>query len=136
MSNYLRNRPFMVISYTYVLKAGQKSNTPGFGQQAEFEPVENMVIVDRVSSKQTRNAELILDLLEQKVILCRDDSLDKEKLFNVFVERHYEEVKAALATWVAQNSDNLEMMRNFLKAQVPVTTSNDETNPDTETKDD
>ena len=36
MSNYLRNRPFMVISYSYVLTNGQKPNTPGFGQKAHL----------------------------------------------------------------------------------------------------
>lgn len=126
MSNYLRNRPFMIISYTYVLKAGQKSNTTGFGQQAEFEPVENMVINDRVSSKQMQKADLILDLLEQKVVKCREDTLDHKKLFNVFVERHYEEVKAALATWVAQNADNLDKMRDFLKGQVSEESNNND----------
>lgn len=126
MSNYLRNRPFMVISYTYVLKSGQKSNTAGFGQQAEFEPVENMVISDRVSNKQMQSAELILDLLEQKVVKCRDESLDQKKLFDIFVDRHYTEVKAALATWVAKNPDNLEKIKSFLREQVPVETTNDE----------
>lgn len=114
MSNYLRNRPFMIISYTYVLAAGQKSNTKGFMETAQWEPVENMVIVDRVTSKQMQHAELVLDLLENKVVKCRDASLDPKNLFDVFVARHFDEIKAALATWVAKDPANLQAIQTFV----------------------
>lgn len=117
MSKYLRGRPFMVVSYTYVLAAGQKSNTPGFGKTAEWEPIENMVIVDRVSSKQEAAAELILDLFENKVILARhiETEEEKTKLFNVFVHRHFGEVKAALAKWIANDPSNLAKVQAFVE---------------------
>lgn len=118
MSNYLRGRPFMVVSYTYVLAAGQKSNVKGFGNTAEWEPIENMVIVDRVSSKQETGAELILDLFENKVIKARniDTQEEKDKLFNVFVHRHFDEVKAALAKWIANDPANLGKVQAFVDA--------------------
>jgi hypothetical protein len=116
VSNYLRNRPFMVVTYTYVLAAGQKSNTPGFGMNAEWEPIENMAIVDRVSSKMEQQAELILDLFENKVVKARniDTEAEKTKLFNVFVHRHFDEVKAALATWIAKDPENLGKVQAFV----------------------
>jgi len=109
----------MVISYSYVLTQGQKSNAPGFGQKASWEPIENMVIVDRVSDKHMQNAELVLDLLELKVIKSRDGSLDSNQLFNTFVNRHFDDVKAALATWVAANPDNLQKVQAFVEAHAP-----------------
>lgn len=114
----MRNRPYMVISYNYVLKAGQKSQTKGFMETAEWEPVENMVIVDRLTNKLTNRAELILDLLGQKVVKCRDSSLDQVKLFDSFVERHYGEVKAALSKWIANNPENFNMVKDFVTAQL------------------
>lgn len=115
MSNYLRNRPFMIISYTYVLAAGQKSNTPGFMQTAQWEPIENMVISDRVSAKQMRSAELVLDLFENKVVKCSDSTIDHKKIFEVMVSRHYEEVKGALATWIQKDPENLNKVQAFVE---------------------
>lgn len=114
MSNYLRNRPFMVITYSYVLAPGQKSQSQGFMEKAEWEPVENMVIVDRVTSKQEVSAELIIDLFENKVVKCRDLELDHDRLIQVFVGRHYGEVKAALATWIAKDPTNLGRVQAFV----------------------
>lgn len=115
MSNYLRNRPFMVVSYRYALAEDQKSQNKGFMETAEWAPVENMVIVDRIKQKQLNDAELILDLLENKVIKCRDNTLDHEKLFKVFVSRHYGEVKEALALWISKNPDNLAKVQDFVE---------------------
>lgn len=115
MSNYLRNRPFMVISYSFVLAGGQKSNVPGFMATAEWEPVENMTIVDRISNKQMTGAELIIDLFENKVIKCADSELDHDKLIKVFVARHYGEIKAALATWIAKDTSNLDKVQAFVE---------------------
>lgn len=117
MSKYLRNRPFMVVHYSYVLTAGQKSSVPGFGADAEWDPVENMVIVDRVSDKHFMKADLILDLFEGKVLKCRDitDEGDRQKLFDRFVARHFEEVKGALSTWIARDPNNLAKVQQFVE---------------------
>lgn len=114
MSNYLRNRPFMVVTYTYVLSAGQKSQARGFMETAQWEPVENMVIVDRVSTKQMQTAELVLDLLENKVLKCRDGSLNHKEVFDRFVARHFDDVKAALAGWITKDPANLQKVQAFV----------------------
>lgn len=115
MSNYLRNRPFMLINYTFVLAAGQKSQAKGFGETAEWEPVENMKIVDRVSTKQMNEAYLVLDLFENKVLKCREDDVDLNKVFDLMVQRHYEDVKVALATWIKKDPTNLLKVQSFVE---------------------
>ena len=118
MSKYLRGRPFMVVTYTYVLTDGQKTNVPGFGKTAEWAPVENMVIVDRVSAKQENAAELILDLFENKVIKASNvTGEEREKLFDIFVNRHFGEVKAALSQWIANDPANLEKVKAFVESR-------------------
>ena len=116
MSNYLRNRPFMVVTYTYVLAAGQKSNVKGFGETAEWEPIENMVIVDRVSTKQMNSAELVIDLFENKVLKANGIETEEERhnLLNVFVSRHFEDIKAALMTWIQKDPTNLKKVQVFV----------------------
>jgi hypothetical protein len=115
MSKYLTGRPFMVVSYTYVLAEGQKSNVKGFGETAQWEPIENMVIVDRVTNKLMQRAELVLDLFEHKVVKCRDNSIDHQQIFDLFVTRHYEDVKAALSTWIARDPENLTKVQSFVE---------------------
>lgn len=115
MSKYLRNRPFMIISYSYVLAAGQKSNVKGFGETAQWEPIENMVISDSVSNKQMQKAELIIDLFENKVVKCRDNTLDHGELINTFVARHQDEVKGALAQWIKNDPANLSKVQAFVE---------------------
>lgn len=106
----------MVVSYSYVLAAGQKSNTPGFGATAEWDPVENMAIVDRVGNKQMQAAELILDLFENKVVKSRnvDSDEEKNKLFNMFVTKYFDDVKVALVKWIAADSKNLAKVQTFV----------------------
>lgn len=116
MSNYLRNRPFMVITYTYVLAEGQKTNVPSFMATAQWEPIENMVICDRVSDRQLQRAELVIDIFENKVIKSRDNTLDHDGLIRMFVSRHYNDVKAALATWVQKDPiANLSKVQAFVE---------------------
>jgi hypothetical protein len=105
----------MVITYSYVLAAGQKSNTPGFMESARWEPIENMVICDRVSDKQFGKAELIIDIFENKVIKTRDDSLGEHELIQTFVSRYYNEIKAALATWIQKDPSNIDRVRTFVE---------------------
>jgi hypothetical protein len=116
MSNYLRNRPFMVISYTYVLAGGQDSRAKNFGENAEWEPIENMVIVDRVSTKQMASAEMVIDLFENKVLKARgiDVAAEQEKLLNMFVSRYFDDVKAALTTWIQKDPMNLKKVQEFI----------------------
>jgi hypothetical protein len=116
----------MVVSYSFVLAAGQKSQSKGFMETAQWEPVENMVIVDRVSSKQEVSAELIIDLFENKVVKCRDADLDHDHLINTFVSRHYGEVKAALAKWIANDPTNLEKVQAFIDRFKPKETADGE----------
>ena len=130
MSNYLRNRPFMIFNYRYTLVDGQKSNTPGFGANANWDPVENMTIVDRVSNRQMNDAELILDLFENKVVKCRDSAIDHGKIFDVMVARYKSDIRAALDTWLRKDPVNIERVNAFIarfakKAEEPVAPKDD-----------
>jgi hypothetical protein len=105
----------MVITYTYVLAAGQKSNTPGFMESAQWEPIENMIICDRVSDRQLQHAELVIDIFENKVVKSRDASINDADLIQTFVSRHYNEIKSALATWIQKDPSNMDRVRTFVE---------------------
>lgn len=112
MSN-LRNRPFLVLSFTYTPAEGQNTRVKDFGKTAKWDPIENMVIIDRMTNKHLDRAELVIDLLEMKVIKCRDNSLNREDLMKVVVARYADDIKRSLANWIAKNPDNLEKVREF-----------------------
>lgn len=115
MTNYLRNRPFMVINYTFVPKAGQNTSAVNFGETAEYDPVESMVIVDRVDNKRLTRAYLVLDLFEGKVIKSREGDVDFSKIFHIMCERYKNEIKQALRDWVKRDPKNQERVNQFIE---------------------
>lgn len=114
MTNYLRNRPFLVISYTFVPKEGQNTSAPNFGQTAEYDAIENMVIVDRVNTKLMNRAYLVLDLFENKVIKNRESDIDPQKVFDFMCQRYRGEIKSSLLEWIKRDPLNRERVNAFV----------------------
>lgn len=112
--SYLRNRPFLIISYMFVPATGQNTSAKDFASKAEYNAVENMVIVDRVSDKHMVQADLIIDLFNQKIVKNRSLPGTAEELTNKFVARYADDVKAALATWIKLDPSNLDRVRNYV----------------------
>lgn len=124
MSNYLRNRPFMVVTFTFVPKPGQNTSMKNFGELGQFDAIENMVIVDRVSSKNLTDSWLILDLFEQQVVKAREvPAEDHQRVFDAYVTKYQQEVKGALARWITQDPTNLQKVKDYVakvEAGIPV----------------
>lgn len=117
MSPYLRNRPFMIISYTRRPAAGQATQLKGWSTSSEdaWDVTENMVIVDRVSRVQMESADVIIDLLNNTTAKNRLGDVSNATIIDGYVKRYYNDVKSAMAAWVADNSGNLEKIRQIAK---------------------
>ncbi len=113
MSNYLRNRPFMLISYAKVPAAGQNSQIKNFGKLGEWDAIENMKIVDRVSTRQLFETDIVIDILEQKVLKNRMGG-SEQTVYEAYIDRYNEDVKGALSGWIGTNPANLEILQKFL----------------------
>jgi hypothetical protein len=117
MKSYLRNRPFMVITYTRRPKVGISTQVKNWSDNTEdtWDVTENMVIVDRISDKLMGEGEVIIDLLNNETVKNRLGSVSDATIIDGYVKRYYNDVKSAMAAWVANNSGNLEKIRQIAK---------------------
>lgn len=117
MKSYLRNRPFMVITYTRHPKAGIPTQVKNWSDNTAdtWDVTENMVIVDRISDKLMSEGEVIIDLLNNETVKNRLGSVSDATIIDGYVKRYYNDVKSAMAAWVADNSGNLDKIRQIAK---------------------
>jgi hypothetical protein len=110
MYKRLNKRPFMIISYSRKLKEAWSVQEG----EDKWDAIENMVIADSVSNTQLQYADFIIDLLNKEVVKNRM-GVDPTLVYQSYVDRYYDDVKAALATWVKRSSSNLDVLQDFLK---------------------
>jgi hypothetical protein len=117
MTDYLRNRPFMLITYSRTPLPGVKTQLKGWGQGGDevWDVNENMIIVDRVSDKHMRECDVILDLIHSRVVKCRIGDVQDSTIVTGYVDRYYNDVKTAMAKWVANDTANLDLVRTISK---------------------
>ena len=116
MSNYLRNRPFMLITYSRIPLTGVATQAKGWQTNEDAWDVnENMVIADRVNSNDLQRSDVIIDLINNSVVKNRFGDAKDVTVVNGYVERYYGEVKAALSRWVSEHSGNLEKIQQIAK---------------------
>jgi hypothetical protein len=113
--SYLRNRPFLTLSYTYVPGKGQDTRQKDFRLTGEYDAVETMRIFDRISDKQMQKCDIILDLFENKFVKCPENDFDTKELFDKIVARYYNDVKEALGEWIKRDPANLERVQRFVE---------------------
>lgn len=117
MSPYLRNRPFMIITYIRRPTTGQATQIKGWSKANDdaWDITENMIIVDRVSQKHLETADVVIDLLNNSTVKNRLGDVMDSTIIDGYVKRYYNDVKSAMASWVADNSGNLEKIRQIAK---------------------
>lgn len=106
MMDYLRNRPFLVI--THVQRPNKKIDTRKAGwstPETEWDVSENMIVVDRIKMHQMNQASVILDLLHGKVVKNRFGENDIA-VFKAYFDRYQQDIVEALKTWGRKNPEN------------------------------
>lgn len=114
MTKYLRNRPFLVISYTRIPNKGSRTHVKGWSQENEdaWEVIENAVVVDRVSDNMLSGADYVIDLLDRTLIKNRLGGSD-ETVAKAYMERYAHDIKEAVTRWVKVNSGNTEAVHRI-----------------------
>lgn len=117
MSNYLRNRPFMIITYSRKPQTGQATQVAGWGAGDEdaWDVTENMIIADRISDKQMQFADVIIDLLNNSIVKNRLGSVADSTLVDGYVARYMVDVKKAMTRWVEEKTGDVEKIRQIAK---------------------
>lgn len=106
MADYLRHRPFMVVTHIQRPAKGVNTSKAGWSNaDTEWDVSENMVIVDRVKTNQMNMASVILDLLEGTVVKNRFGDRNTE-VFKAYFGRYQQEIIEALKTWGLKDPAN------------------------------
>ena len=113
MSNYLRNRPFLVVKYLQTPNAESNTRVKGWGTDGKWDVNESMVIVDRIKSRHQQEATIILDILEGKVIKNRFDEAGDGKVFAYYFERYKDDITKAIQDWARKSPDNLARLKQI-----------------------
>lgn len=110
-----RKRPYMLISYSKVPAANQKTNAANFKNEGEWDAVENMKIVDSISNKNQLYSDVVIDLLNQTVVKNRLGG-DAKVIYDGYVKRYYDDIKDAMSDWIRQSPDNRDALQKFVEA--------------------
>lgn len=113
MSNYLRNRPFLIIKYLQTPNAESNTRVKGWGTDGKWDVNESMVIVDRVKDKHQREAHIILDILQGRVIKNRFDNTESTQVFAHYFERYKDDIQAAIQRWAKKDPANLAHLKQI-----------------------
>lgn len=118
MSEYLRNRPFLVIKISQVPAPGQNTSSKDFGKTGQMVGQENIKLVDRVSPNDQTEADVILDILEQKVIKAREVPEEyQDKVLAGYIEKYQDKIRGYIEFWLTKDPKNLETLKAVVARQ-------------------
>ena len=115
---YLRNRPFLVIQMsarraggtetrkarqanTAITYNGPKTEVKGWMDiTGNMETFERPSVVDRVNATHLRDASVIIDVINSKVIKSQFTNAEHDDLVNHYLNKYSAEVKEAIDIWL------------------------------------
>jgi len=110
---YLSKRPFLIISTRYTPVASVKTSVKAWGANRDnWNRTEVPVIVDRVTAKHLTEADVIVDIMEQKCIKNRDGN-GHDDIVRLYLNKYANDITGAVATWTKNSPD----VREWIKAQ-------------------
>lgn len=120
---------YLIVTHVTRLAKGINSNQKGVSSNPDnYETFENMILSDRVPNRMNREASVIIDLLNGKVVKNRFGATDTET-FRAYVDRYQADIGAALRKWGIQNPDNYNRLRDLADTASPGATD-DKTDSD------
>lgn len=102
---YLRHRPFLVVTPTMRPQKSVKTEKAGWAESpSNWSVTERPAIVDRVSDKMMREAAVIIDLLNSKLVKSRfdDGKTDQEQVLQYYLGKYSAEVAEGIQIWSSQ----------------------------------
>ena len=99
MANYLRNRPFLLVEFSYVAGPNVNTSEKGWSQKdGALKAMQKVTIVDRVSSKQEVRSRIIIDIIDSKMVKNSSGVAD-ETVMAEYLSQYKDEVVEALGIW-------------------------------------
>ena len=98
---YLRNRPFLMVTLVRRPAKGVKTEKAGWADQTgAFESFEQTMLTDRVNAVHLRDANVIIDVMNAKVVKNSLSANTDEQVINYYMEKYRDKVKEAMDIWL------------------------------------
>jgi hypothetical protein len=98
--NYLRNRPFLTITLIQTPRSGAKTEVKGWSKQdTNWEVLENPVVVDRINDKQLLNSNIIIDLLNKKIVKNGFSTNSDTDVLEHYFKKYATQIEETLQEW-------------------------------------
>lgn len=99
MKDYLRNRPFLCVTFSYVPSSTANTSVKGWMNEPGAMKVLNKVtIVDRVNSKAETASSIIIDIIDSKCIKNTTQA-PNEEVMEKYLSEYSEDIVKALGVW-------------------------------------
>jgi hypothetical protein len=98
---YLRNRPFLCI--TMIARAAKGVNTAKAGWKdmtGNIDNFESPSISDRVNASHLKNCNIIIDVMNQKVVKNCFPDAKEEEIVSHYLNKYREQVKQGMDIWL------------------------------------
>ena len=100
---YLRNRPFLVIGIISRPSQGVNTSKPGWaGVTGSTTVYEQPSLVDRVNDSHLKNASVIIDVINGKIVKNTFKDTPASEVVNHYLEKYRPQVTEAMDIWLNQ----------------------------------
>lgn len=110
---YLSKRPFLVICTTYMPGPDIDTRKANWGSDKEnWQRNEIPLIVDRVSDKLLQEADIVLDIMEQRCVKNRND-ISPTQITAHYLNKYGDDIQKAVRKWAKTSAS----VREWIKKQ-------------------
>jgi len=101
---YLSHRPFLIIDLIHKPSASARTHIKGWMDRPNaVESHENPYLVDRVAARHLRQATVIIDLMNKKMVKNRFKDTPAQEVYDHYTRKYGGHIAQALSIWRARN---------------------------------
>jgi hypothetical protein len=108
VDRYLRNRPFLIISLIQRPAKGVRTEKKGWKEvTGNLDAFEQPSLVDRVNAVHLRNANVIIDVTQTKVIKNNLVNTPDEDVMDYYLNKYEAQITEAMDVWLTNEAKRL-----------------------------
>jgi len=109
-SKYNKDRPFLVITQVTTPAEGENTSEKNWKEKLQ----EMVLIVDKVKDKHMRDATIIIDILQRKIVKSRFDEDDADVITH-YLTQYKSQVAEGIQIWMANMSSDEKAASGFIE---------------------
>jgi hypothetical protein len=103
----LRNRPFLIVNTFTRPAEGVDTSKKGWNRvTGNWDVYESVMIVDRVNDKHMRDASVIIDIMQSRVITSRFTDKSDDATVEHYLGKYMDECKKGLDVWLSKQAND------------------------------